>query len=72
MLFDQYWGDVNYRGVVETQAGILRSSSMWMVGHLPPPHHHRQKILLLPPHVLSFLLLAFPEACVRYAISGAW
>jgi len=28
---DQYWGDVNYRGVVETQAGILRSSSMWMV-----------------------------------------
>lgn len=28
---DQYWGDVNYQAVVDTQAGILRSSSMWMV-----------------------------------------
>jgi len=28
---DQYWGDVNYEGVVEAQGSILRSSSMWMV-----------------------------------------
>jgi len=28
---DQYWGDVNYMGVVEAQGSILRSSSMWMV-----------------------------------------
>ena len=28
---DQYWGDVNYLGVVEAQGSILRSSSMWMV-----------------------------------------
>lgn len=28
---DQYWGDVNYSAVAETQASILRSSSMWMV-----------------------------------------
>jgi len=28
---DQYWGDINYKGVVDTQAGILRSSSLWIV-----------------------------------------
>ena len=31
---DQYWGDVNYEGVVEAQGSILRSSSMWMVSQL--------------------------------------
>jgi len=31
---DQYWGEVNYEGVVEAQGSILRSSSMWMVRQL--------------------------------------
>ena len=54
---DQYWGDVNYMGVVEAQGSILRSSSMWMVSY------HISFTFGFLVLALDFNILIFSQVC---------